>query len=219
MPNISIAKIASGAGASFNIQERVSSPIGIVARIPVAPAIQSTDWDYLTNTTGTLTLPANHGIVSNQTKLNLYWAGGKRINVAAGTVSGNSVPIINSGSGDNLPADDTVINVSPKTTGYLYFGTVDPVLDFLVINCSISNGVSGVRGDIAFVTDTDIIDIVTVSQEIVDYDIKNGIDANPFLDVETQLVQKIYAWNSSDEHEMFFDLLILQDNGLVDTGS
>lgn len=66
------------------------------------------------NTDGTLTLGSGHGITTGAV-VDLYWSGGARRNVTVGTVSGTSVPI-SSGSGDNLPVQDTAITVTVQTT-------------------------------------------------------------------------------------------------------
>lgn len=57
------------------------------------------------NSDGTLTMLAGHGITTSAV-IDLYWDGGRRYNVAVGTVSGNSVPI-SGGAGDNLPSNLT----------------------------------------------------------------------------------------------------------------
>lgn len=62
---------------------------------------------------GTITLSTGHGI-ETANKVDLYWTGGARYNVLAGTVSGNSVPV-SGGSGDALPAQDAVISVAKRT--------------------------------------------------------------------------------------------------------
>lgn len=62
------------------------------------------------NTTGTLTLSTGHGITTGDV-VDLYWSGGFRYNVTVGTVSGNSVPLSDSGGGDNLPALNAAVTI------------------------------------------------------------------------------------------------------------
>lgn len=57
------------------------------------------------DTVGTLTMAASHGITTGAS-LDIYWVGGKRLGVTVGTVATNSVPF-SLGSGDNLPVDET----------------------------------------------------------------------------------------------------------------
>lgn len=66
------------------------------------------------NTDGTLTMDPGHGIITGQV-VDIYWVGGSRVGVVVGTVSVNSVPI-SGGSGDNLPAQSTAINVGIRQT-------------------------------------------------------------------------------------------------------
>ncbi len=62
------------------------------------------------DTEGTATLAADHGIETGDTVI-VTWDGGLRENVTVGTVSGSSVELTDSGSGDTYPAQDTVITV------------------------------------------------------------------------------------------------------------
>jgi len=57
--------------------------------------------------TGTLTMAGGHGFTDGQI-IDIYWSGGVQRSVTVGTVATNSVPI-DSGIGDNLPADETAI--------------------------------------------------------------------------------------------------------------
>lgn len=66
------------------------------------------------NTTGSATMESGHGITTGA-KVSIYWydvhgvLAGSRYNVTIGTVSGTTVPISNSGSGDNLPVATTAL--------------------------------------------------------------------------------------------------------------
>ena len=79
---------------------------------------QSTAWTKSTASTGSATLSTGHGIISDQI-VDVYWEGGHRYNCTVGTVSGNTVPIVDSESevspgGDNLPATSTPIVIAPR---------------------------------------------------------------------------------------------------------
>ncbi len=71
------------------------------------------------NDTGVLTLSAMHGVMSGNT-VNVFWEDGSRLGMTVGTVSVNNVPI-DGGTGDNLPASSSEVNVgrqSTKSCGY-----------------------------------------------------------------------------------------------------
>lgn len=59
------------------------------------------------NTTGSLTMQNGHGLTTG-VKFDLYWVGGSRHGVVAGTVATNVVPI-SGGAGDNLPVAASAI--------------------------------------------------------------------------------------------------------------
>jgi len=61
-------------------------------------------------TEGTATLEKDHGIDTGDVVV-VTWDGGTRENVTVGTVSGASVELTDSGSGDNYPDQDTIITV------------------------------------------------------------------------------------------------------------
>ena len=61
------------------------------------------------NDTGVATLSTGHGIISTD-KVDVFWTGGSRYNMTA-TVATNAVTV-DGGSGDNLPAQDTVLVVT-----------------------------------------------------------------------------------------------------------
>lgn len=70
------------------------------------------------NTAGTLTMDAGHGIATGN-RLDLYWTNadgtkGARYGITVGTVSTNSVPI-SSGAGDNLPTLNSAITAMVPT--------------------------------------------------------------------------------------------------------
>lgn len=67
------------------------------------------------NTVGTLTMTTGAGGLSTACVFDLYWAGGSRRGVIAGTVAGSSVPITG-GTGDNLPIATTAITAQIPTS-------------------------------------------------------------------------------------------------------
>jgi len=101
---LSISSQATITGITNNQQTVITvSATGEVIKEPVLAAAATGSLTTRTdNTTGTLTMAAGHGITTGST-IDLYFSGGSRTSVTAGTVSGNSVPI-SSGSGSNLPA-------------------------------------------------------------------------------------------------------------------
>lgn len=75
------------------------------------------------NTEGTATLAADHGITTGQT-VDIYWTGGSRRGVTVGTVAGTSVPF-SLGSGDSLPVQTTAIIISPISEANMDFTAED----------------------------------------------------------------------------------------------
>lgn len=61
---------------------------------------------------GTITLEEGHGIETAD-NVDIFWDGGVQYDVTANTVSINSMPF-DSGVGDNLPAENTVVVVSKR---------------------------------------------------------------------------------------------------------
>lgn len=101
-------------GVSFSaaVVRESDGQIGQIVSLPAATAgalTTRTDDDE-----GTLTMEAGHGITTGAT-FDLYWVGGRRYGVTAGTVADNSVPF-SGGDGDNLPADESAITASLQTT-------------------------------------------------------------------------------------------------------
>lgn len=79
------------------------------------------------DTVGTLTMAAGHGIITGDI-LDIYWTAGTpgmRRGVTVGTVAGNDVPF-SVGAGDNLPADESAITamVPIVELGLIPFATV-----------------------------------------------------------------------------------------------
>lgn len=92
----------------------VSEAVGNGANYGTAGGVPAAKSGNLTtrtsDTVGTLTMAAGHGITTGAI-LDIYWTvsgGGMRRGVTVGTVSGNDVPF-SLGAGDNLPADESAI--------------------------------------------------------------------------------------------------------------
>lgn len=95
------------AGKTFPYRKNVVAD-GVAMKEKVVPAAKVGSLTTRTNdTTGTLTMEAGHGFQTGN-RLDLYWDGGTRRGVAAGTVATNSVPI-SGGAGDNLPSQGVAI--------------------------------------------------------------------------------------------------------------
>lgn len=63
-----------------------------------------------TSTTGSLTMPAGHGITTGQ-RIDIYWTGGSCYGAVVGTVATNVVPIASVSGGTALPASGTAVVV------------------------------------------------------------------------------------------------------------
>ena len=108
MPSITHAQTISGGSVTIQTQPVVrtsSGPIALEDTLSVAKS--GTLTTRTDDNTGTLTMAASHGITTGQI-IDIYWSGGVQRSVTVGTVATNEVPI-DSGIGDNLPADETAI--------------------------------------------------------------------------------------------------------------
>jgi hypothetical protein len=84
---------------------------GQLAKHPALPAARAGTLSTRTSdTAGTLTLAAGHGVQTGAV-LDVYWSGGRRYNVVAGVVVGNDVPI-SGGAGDSLPTVATSLTAA-----------------------------------------------------------------------------------------------------------
>lgn len=108
MPSITHAQTISGGSVTIQTQPVVRTSSGPIALEDTLSAAKSGTLTTRTdNNTGTLTMAASHGITTGQI-IDIYWSGGVQRSVTVGTVATNEVPI-DSGIGDNLPADETAI--------------------------------------------------------------------------------------------------------------
>lgn len=116
MPTISYAVTVSGGGSSISTQpvlRTASGLIGVEETLPVAQAgvlTTRTDAD-----TGTITMGSGSHAIATGNVVDVYWDGGVQYGVTVGTVSTTSVPI-DTGSGDDLPAEDTAVTVVLQTS-------------------------------------------------------------------------------------------------------
>lgn len=107
----SILTIAGDIGGIAMNGQISRSADGRLAADPTVPAAQAgTLTTRTSDTAGTVTLGAGHGLVDGD-HVDLYWSGGRRYNVTVGTVAGNAVPI-SGGAGDNLPVQDAPLTVA-----------------------------------------------------------------------------------------------------------
>ncbi|MBN2445637.1 MAG: hypothetical protein JXO22_02855 [Phycisphaerae bacterium] len=113
MPNSSVIINADIGGAGFYSQINRTASGAINHSVTLAASQAGTLTTRTSDTEGTLTLGADHGIETADV-IDLYWDGGRRYGVVVGTVAGTSVPI-SGGAGDVLPAQDTACVAAPRT--------------------------------------------------------------------------------------------------------
>ena len=102
--------INSSIGAvSINARITRSSPTQLPTQLPLAAANAGTLATRSDDTSGIVTLATGHGVQTDDV-VDVYWDGGRRFNVVAGSVSGDDV-IISGGAGDNLPAEDATLTL------------------------------------------------------------------------------------------------------------
>ena len=92
-------------GVALSLESVVTDGLAIVPTVARGAALA---------VEGVATLGADHGIETGDL-VDVYWEGGVRYGVTVGTVSGTSVPLADSGAGDNYPAQGTAITVAPVT--------------------------------------------------------------------------------------------------------
>lgn len=100
-----ISGFASGGGTY-----QISGDVGTRLNPTVAAATTGTLTTRTNDTTGSITAIADHGLTTSQ-RVDLFWDGGARLGVVLGTVSGNTVPITNSGTGSVLPIATTALTI------------------------------------------------------------------------------------------------------------
>jgi len=100
--SIQVNRKFSGGGQSVAEQLKLTGDalVPLVVTIPAAK-------QGVMGATGHLTMNTGHGITTGQ-KLDVYWAGGRRMGLTVGTVATNDVPV-SGGTGDALPASATAL--------------------------------------------------------------------------------------------------------------
>ena len=130
------------------------------------------------NTVGTLTMDAGHGLTTGQI-VDIYWPTGfVQYGVTLGTVATNSVPI-SGGSGDVLPAASTAVTVCVQTTENLLIdGDLAMIIAVMMetVDKSLRTGAHVHFRDAANATIAEIDLVANVPQV---WDITGG-SANPF---------------------------------------
>jgi len=98
-------------GVTINKQiSRTGDHPNAYASIPLPVAKTGTLSTRTSDTAGTLTMTAGHGLTDGQI-IDIYWTGGMCYGATIGTVSSNSVPFTGA-AGDVLPAESTAITAS-----------------------------------------------------------------------------------------------------------
>lgn len=96
-------------GRNFSQQKSVTGDVGLLVEYEVPRANPGTLSTRTDNDTGTITVTGTNTITTGD-RVDVYWSGGVRYGMTAGTVSGQAVPI-DLGAGDNLPVSTTVVQV------------------------------------------------------------------------------------------------------------
>lgn len=137
MPSLTTNYTASFLGIGANKSVTSADAVGVVATPTIPAAKSGALTTRSSDTAGTLTMEADHGITT-AARLDLYWSGGRRLGITVGTVSGTSVPI-SSGAGDVLPADETAVTAMvPVSEPFAILDTDDVVGLFLSANTNAS---------------------------------------------------------------------------------
>ncbi len=134
--------VGSIGGLSFNATTTRSADTAVPTKVTLDAAIAGTLSTRTSDTVGTLTLAADHGIETADT-IDIYWSGGAQYDVTVGTVSGTSVPITG-GTGPALPAQATAVTASEQQVIDLQFDGDD--INMLAIYCANDARVSFFEG-------------------------------------------------------------------------
>lgn len=106
------AQVSSGMRSIAGVVTKTAD--GIISKDTSLPAGKAGTLSTRTsNTAGEATLAADHGIATGNV-VDVHWVGGVHYGVTVGTVSGTAVPLTDSGSGDNYPAEDFAIVVTKQ---------------------------------------------------------------------------------------------------------
>lgn len=130
------------------------------------------------NDTGTITMSSGgHGITTGEV-VDVYWTGGVQYGATVGTVSGTSVPI-DTGSGDNLPAQDTAVTVAEQQTITINIDGDNASLVVLYLVPSSATDTTAAHVDLRDSGGSTIAEIDLVAGVPRVWDLSAG-DANPF---------------------------------------
>lgn len=112
----------SDGGEQFTQTLSITSNGGEVEQESTIPAAKGGTLTTRTDAnTGEMTLESGHGITDSDV-VDVYWSGGSRRGMTVGTVASLVVPI-DGGSGDDLPAQDTVVaTMIPVTKDFVVTG-------------------------------------------------------------------------------------------------
>jgi hypothetical protein len=124
---LTVAKSFNVGGKLFNKGESVDYEGILSKEVTLAAAKTGSLSTRTDDDTGTLTMAAGHGITTGA-RIDIYWTGGARRGVIAGTVAGNSVPFgagaPDIGLGDVLPSQGTAVTVMvPQEESFTINGT------------------------------------------------------------------------------------------------
>ena len=158
------------------IQRAGSGSIGLDETLSVAQAGSLTT--RTNDTSGTITMSSGDHTIATGNTIDIYWDGGVRYGVTVGTVSTTSVPI-SSGSGDNLPDQDTDVTVVvPQTANVLIDGDE---AHLIAIELSTNDRSLRTAGHVQFQdsADAEVAEIDLVANVPKVYDLDGG-DTNPF---------------------------------------
>lgn len=177
MPSVNFNTSVSGAGLSVSssVTRSADSVTGYDPTLPAGKAgTLSTRTD---DNTGEATLGASHGITTGMI-VDVYWDGGVRYGVTVGTVAGTAVPL-DGGAGDNFPAEDAAIVVTPQVT--INIAIDGDALALLAIKALFASQQSTDKAHIAFydADDDEIADVDLTAHVAQVYDIAGGA-SNPF---------------------------------------
>lgn len=208
MPSVTHAQSISGGGVSIQTQPVIrtnSGPIGLEDTLSAAKTgALTTRTDA---NTGTLTMDVGHGFTDGQV-IDIYWSGGVQYGAVIGTVSVNSVPI-DSGIGDDLPADESPITaVVQKSVNLAIDGDEVDIIAVVLETVDKSLRTAGhVQFRDAANDEIAEIDLVTNVPQV--WDIAGGA-ANPFAgDPITNL--KVSQGNSTSTETYTLKIVGVQD--------
>lgn len=128
-------------GTQFSTTQTRSDSGRIEQEVACLTGVAGTLGTRTNDTEGVITLTAEHGLSTGT--FDVYFTGGERHQISA-TIDGNAATI-SSGSGDNLPIEDSAVVFSPRTE-------VDSDLDgdlvqFLAAGCTTRAGVEFTESD------------------------------------------------------------------------